>query len=30
VCVNPRNDRNNCGGCGISCDGARCMNGTCN
>jgi hypothetical protein len=30
VCVNPKNDKNNCGGCGVSCDGGRCQNGTCN
>jgi hypothetical protein len=30
VCVNSKVDKNNCGGCGVQCDGARCQNGMCN
>jgi hypothetical protein len=29
ICVNSKNDKNNCGGCGTVCDGGRCQNGTC-
>lgn len=29
ICTDTRLDPNNCGGCGISCDGGRCDGGTC-